>query len=190
MVAINNNVYDELSDHVESLFGSVPKNLTLHRIKKYFFLFTIWKRRSVAVQPCMYNTQGCLWGQIGSTKYFLQKSSLKTLWENTLWQIHFGKIHLEKILFVMLSHLLIIMNMANTQWQNLGQCECITMLQYWEINKLGAEQLKTNQGKYFLEKHTLEKYTLIKNLLPFLLLYTAHNLWNFGCRAITINGIW
>ena len=26
------------------------------------------------------------------------------------------------------------------------------MLQYWEINKLGAEQLKTNQGTYFLEK--------------------------------------
>ena len=41
------------------------------------------------------------------------------------------------------------------------------MLQYWEINKLCAEQLKTNLGKNFLEKHTLEKYTLIKNYFHF-----------------------
>ena len=34
--------YDELSDHVESLFESVPENLTPHRVKKkYFFVFTI-----------------------------------------------------------------------------------------------------------------------------------------------------
>ena len=31
--------YDELSDHVESLFESVPENLTLHRSKKNIFPF-------------------------------------------------------------------------------------------------------------------------------------------------------
>ena len=69
--------YDELRDHVESLFGSVPENLTLHRMKKYFFCFyhLVEKIRSF---PTMYNTWGCLWGQIDETKHFLQKSGLKT----------------------------------------------------------------------------------------------------------------
>ena len=69
--------YDELRDHVESLFGSVIENLTLHRMKKYFFCFyhLVEKIRSF---PTMYNTWGCLWGQIDETKHFLQKSGLKT----------------------------------------------------------------------------------------------------------------
>ena len=69
--------YDELSDHVESLFESVPENLTLHRSKKIFFRFyhLIEEVRSF---PTMYNTWGCLWGQIDETKHFLQKSGLKT----------------------------------------------------------------------------------------------------------------
>ena len=70
-------IYDELRDHVESLFGSVIENLTLHRMKKYFFCFyhLVEKIRSF---PTMYNTWGCLWGQIDETKHFLQKSGLKT----------------------------------------------------------------------------------------------------------------
>ena len=74
---LGNGRYDELSDHVESLFGSVPENLTLHRMKKYFFCFyhLVEKIRSF---PTMYNTWGCLWGQIDETKHFLQKSGLKT----------------------------------------------------------------------------------------------------------------
>ena len=69
--------YDELRDHVESLFGSVIENLTFHRMKKYFFCFyhLVEKIRSF---PTMYNTWGCLWGQIDETKHFLQKSGLKT----------------------------------------------------------------------------------------------------------------
>ena len=69
--------YDELRDHVESLFESVPENLTLHRSKKIFFRFyhLIEEIRSF---PTMYNTWGCLWGQIDETKHFLQKSGLKT----------------------------------------------------------------------------------------------------------------
>ena len=70
-------IYDELSDHVESLFGSVPKNLTLHRSKKIFFrsYHLVEEIRSF---PTMYNTWGCLWGQIDETKHFIQKSGLKT----------------------------------------------------------------------------------------------------------------
>ena len=70
-------VYDELRDHVESLFESVPENLTPHRVEKYFFCFyhLVQKIRSF---PTMYNTWGCLWGQIDETKHFLQKSGLKT----------------------------------------------------------------------------------------------------------------
>ena len=33
--------YDELRDHVESLFGSVIENLTLHWMKFFVFVFTI-----------------------------------------------------------------------------------------------------------------------------------------------------
>ena len=71
------STYDELRDHVESLFGSVIENLTLHRMKKYFLCFyhLVEKIRSF---PTMYNTWGCLWGQIDETKHFLQKSGLKT----------------------------------------------------------------------------------------------------------------
>ena len=69
--------YDELSDHVESLFESVPENLTPHRVEKIFFCFyhVVEKIRSF---PTMYNTWGCLWGQIDETKHFIQKSGIKT----------------------------------------------------------------------------------------------------------------
>ena len=47
-------------------------------MKKYFFCFyhLVEKIHSF---PTMYNTWGCLWGQIDETKHFLQKSGLKTL---------------------------------------------------------------------------------------------------------------
>ena len=40
-------------DECRSLSGGVTKNLTLHWMKKYFFLFTIINGRSVAFQPCI-----------------------------------------------------------------------------------------------------------------------------------------
>ena len=45
--------------------------------EKIFFCFyhLVEKIRSF---PTMYNTWGCLWGQIDETKHFLQKSGLKT----------------------------------------------------------------------------------------------------------------
>ena len=69
--------YDELRDHVESLFGSVIENLTLHRMKKYFFCFyhLVEKIRSF---PTMYNTWGCSLVEMGENNDFLQKSGLKT----------------------------------------------------------------------------------------------------------------
>ena len=69
--------YDELSDHAESLFESVPENLTLHRSKKIFFR-SYHLVEEICSFPTMYNTWGCLWGQIDETKHFLQKSGLKT----------------------------------------------------------------------------------------------------------------
>ena len=49
----------------------------MYGFRKYFFLFTIRKGRSVAFQPCI--TLGCSWGQNGLKNNFLPKSSLKTL---------------------------------------------------------------------------------------------------------------
>ena len=43
--------------------------------KIFFFYHLVEKIRSC---PTMYNTWGCLWGQIDETKHFLQKSGLKT----------------------------------------------------------------------------------------------------------------
>ena len=40
-------------DECRSLSGGVTKNLKLHWMKKYFFLFTIINGRSVAFQPCI-----------------------------------------------------------------------------------------------------------------------------------------
>ena len=63
--------YDAVSGHVESLSQSVIKILTLHRVKKIFFLFTIIKRRSVAFQPCI--TLGGSLGGNGPKKLFSPK---------------------------------------------------------------------------------------------------------------------
>ena len=46
--------------------------------RKYFFLFTIRKRRSVAFQPCI-TLGGVHWVGMGQNNDFLQKSGLKTL---------------------------------------------------------------------------------------------------------------
>ena len=69
--------YDAVSGHVESLSWSVIKNLTLHRVRKIFFLFTIIKSRSVAFQPCI-TLGGVHWVEMGQRNDFLQKSGLKT----------------------------------------------------------------------------------------------------------------
>ena len=71
-------LYDELRDHVESLFRSIIENLTLHRMEEYFFSFFYHFNEKIRSFPTMYNTWGCLWGQIDETKHFLQKSGLKT----------------------------------------------------------------------------------------------------------------
>ena len=47
-------------------------------LRKYFFLFTIRKRRSVAFQPCI-TLGGVHWVGMGQNNDFLQKSGLKTL---------------------------------------------------------------------------------------------------------------
>ena len=46
--------------------------------RKYFFLFTIIKRRSVAFQPCI-TLGGAHWVEMGQNNDFLPKSGLKTL---------------------------------------------------------------------------------------------------------------
>ena len=61
----------------ESLYWSVIKNLTLHRVKKIIFSLYHHKKQ-IRSFPTMYNTWGCSWGQIGEIIFFLQKSGLKT----------------------------------------------------------------------------------------------------------------
>ena len=60
------------------LCQGVSKILTSNRISPIIFpsCHLIEEIRSF---PTMYNTWGCLWGQIDETKHFLQKSGLKTL---------------------------------------------------------------------------------------------------------------
>ena len=61
----------------KSLYWSVIKNLTLHRVKKIIFSLYHLKKQ-IRSFPTMYNTWGCSWGQIGEIIFFLQKSGLKT----------------------------------------------------------------------------------------------------------------
>ena len=61
----------------ESLYWSVIKNLTLHRVKK--IIFSLYHHLGeIRSFPTMYNTWGCSWGQIGEIIFFLQKSGPKT----------------------------------------------------------------------------------------------------------------
>ena len=62
---------------VRSLCKAISKILTAYRISKIFFSFYHHKEQ-IRSFPTMYNTWGCLWGQIDETKHFLQKSGLKT----------------------------------------------------------------------------------------------------------------
>ena len=76
-------VYEEICNMTQSrlmsksLYWSVIKNLTLHRVKKIIFSLYHLKKQ-IRSFPTMYNTWGCSWGQIGEIIFFLQKSGLKT----------------------------------------------------------------------------------------------------------------
>ena len=59
-------------DECRSLSGGVPKNLTLHWMKKYFFLFTIINGRSVAFQPCI-TLGGVSWVDFGENNNLSKK---------------------------------------------------------------------------------------------------------------------
>ena len=61
----------------ESLYWSVIKNLTLHRVKKIIFSLYHHKKQ-IRSFPTMYNTWGCSWGQIGEIIFFSPKKWLKT----------------------------------------------------------------------------------------------------------------
>ena len=56
-------LYDAVSGHVESLSGSVLKNLTLHRVNKYFSFYH--HKTQILSFPTMFNTWGCSLGRNG-----------------------------------------------------------------------------------------------------------------------------
>ena len=63
-------------DECRSLSGGVPKNLTLHWMKKICFSFYHHKRQ-IRSFPTMYNTWGCFLVQFGWKKCFIQKRTLQ-----------------------------------------------------------------------------------------------------------------
>jgi hypothetical protein len=71
----------------ESLYWSVIKNLTLHRVKKKIFFLFCHHLEQIRSFPTMYNTWGCSWGQIGEG----QNSQKAENWENQKTIITFSK---------------------------------------------------------------------------------------------------
>ena len=60
------------------------KSYTLQDENKYFFIYTIRKRRSTAFQPCI-TLGGLHWTEMGQKNDFLKKNALKTaFWGDTI----------------------------------------------------------------------------------------------------------
>ena len=76
LIAIGKTYRTHCQDECRSLSGGVPKNLTLHWMKKIFFSF-YHQKEEIRSFPTMYNTWGCFLVRFGWKKWFIQKSTLK-----------------------------------------------------------------------------------------------------------------